>query len=584
MDRQRIIRFSAVTALTLAALFTTLALLQHLLVPALVWWSPQLETSFYDLGFFGAYRAQSYVSFNLTSPQASILQWEDSCDNGYIFLDPSGKAPKHPGPLILDAKGNLVWTSDQFKTTTNLKLQRYQGADYLTFWSGKKAQTMGTGAYYMMDSNYTVVRKVDAVGEALHGDLHEFKITKDDTALLTVYNLTNADLTGMGWFRTDHGWITDSIFQEVDIATGALLFEWKATDHFRAEGSYMTNPLGGYYAGNPFDFFHINSVEKDAHGNYLISSRHFHTVMCIDGQTGDVLWQLGGRSTDFRDLSQGKASDFSWQHDARWLSEEDGLLSLFDNGVAWPHVDVPYSEGRIIHIDVTNRTATLLHSYRSLASPRSSSQGSVQPISGAHGEDHIFVGWGSSAAYSEHAMDGQLLCETHFAAAVSFWWERVKSYRAFKASAWSATPAAWDPSAKIEGSKLFVSWNGATDVAFWELQGCEAAEGEEGGTGEFHALDITEKHAFEESFSLPTGAASMSRYRVAALDRDHAIIRHSNVAVPPPSSRYMIFLITGNLAAVCVAAVVGYWVLRRRAWHVDWKQYTVDRSKYQKLW
>jgi len=582
MDRSRLLRFAFIAVLTLAATFVTLALLQQLLVPVLVWLLPQLETPFYDLGFFGAYRTQSYVSFDLDSPQASIVRWDESCDSGYIFLDPSGNSVNHRGPLIVDAKGNLIWTSDQFETTTNLKLQRYKGEQYLTFWAGQKAKTSGTGAYYMMDQNYTVVHKVDAVGDGMHGDLHEFKITKDDTALLTVYNQTNADLTGMGWFRTKDGWITDSIFQEVDLATGELLFQWSAAEHFRADLSYMTNPFGGYSEGIPFDFFHINSVDKDSQGNYLICSRHFHSVMTVDGKTGEVLWELGGHSNDFKDLSDGKASDFSWQHDARWVSEKEGLLSLFDNGVAWPHVDVPYSEGRIIHVDVENRTAELVHSYVSLAKARSSSQGSVQPITALNGEEHIFIGWGSSAMYSEFTVDGELLCETHFAASGLWWWERIKSYRAFKAPSWSATPAGWDPTAKIEIGTLYVSWNGATDVAFWELQG---QNDEEDGANEWQSVDILEKEAFEESFILPSDEGSFTQYRAVALDRDHGFMRYSNIATPPPAS-VAGYLLAAISALACIGACVGFWFSRKRGWMPDWRryaQYAVDRSKYQKL-
>ncbi|KAK3086960.1 hypothetical protein LTR53_019969, partial [Teratosphaeriaceae sp. CCFEE 6253] len=108
--------------------------------------------------------------------------------------------------------------------------------------------------------------------------------------------------------------------------------------------------------------------------------------MAIDGVTGAVLWELGGRAGDFEDLSEGRATGFSWQHDARWLDEEAGILSLFDNGVAWPHVDAPYSQGRVVRLDFTARTAELLHAYPSLQRARASSQGSVQVLDlGAEG-------------------------------------------------------------------------------------------------------------------------------------------------------------------------------------------------------
>ncbi|KAF2774079.1 hypothetical protein EJ03DRAFT_240441, partial [Teratosphaeria nubilosa] len=502
-----------------------LALLQQLLVPILVWLAPSLEIGFYDLGFYGAYRTQDYISFGLKSPQASIVRWDDTCDHGYVFLDPSGPSPDHKGPLIIDARGNLIWTSDEYETTTNSKIQEYRGREYLTFWSGYKAKTSGTGVYFMLDSEYNVFKKVDAVGEGLHGDLHEFKITQDDTALMTVYTPVQADLTAMGMFRGKNGWIVENMFQEVDLETGELIFEWKASEHFRPEDSFMTNPFGGYVKSIPFDFFHINSVEKGADGNYLISSRHFHAIYLIDGKTGNVLWALGGDATDFVDLSHGAASGFSWQHDARWLSEEDGVISLFDNSYAWPHTDGPYSQGRIIQLDQTNGTATLLHSYLSLQHARSSSQGSVQLLPAVHGEPHVFIGWGSSAAFSEYTSDGHLLCEMHFAASSLFWWERVKSYRAFKALSWSATPAAWDPVAKIYAGDLFVSWNGATEVAFWELQWQNPVNDDTGAPWE--TVDVLDKQLFEESFPLPPGTNSRTRFRVAALDKDHKTLRFS---------------------------------------------------------
>jgi hypothetical protein len=584
MDYNRVFRFTIIGAVVLACSILLLALLQQLLVPILVWFIPSLETLFYDLAFFGAYRTQSFISFNLSAPQPSVVRWDASCDSGYVFIDPSGPAPDHRGPVILDARGNLVWTSDQYETTTNSRIQKYDGKEYLTFWAGQKAKTSGTGSYYMLDSSYQVYKKIDAVGEDLHGDLHEFKITEQGTALLTAYTPVQVDLTPMGWFRTKQGWIVDNIFQEVDLATGELLFEWRASDHFRAEDSYMTNPVGGYVKSIPFDFFHINSIEKDFQGNYLISSRHFHAVYLINGTSGEVIWGLGGHTDDFMDLSNGAASDFSWQHDARWLNREDGVISLFDNSYAWPHSNAPNSQGRIIQLDFEKRTAKLLHSFVSLQHARSSSQGSVQLLPAAHGEPHIFIGWGSSAAFGEFTQDGHLLCETHFAASALFWWEKVKSYRAFKALSWTAIPAAWDPHAKIDSNEMFVSWNGATEVAYWELQAQEASESEFDGQG-WEVIDIIEKDAFEESFPLPKDV-HYAHYRVAALDAQRNVLRYSNITKPPTGS-VLSYVLAGISAILCMAAVIGFWLFRRRGFHAEWRKYaqfTIDRSKYTKLW
>lgn len=385
---------------------------------------------------------------------------------------------------------------------------------------------------------------VHAVGDNLFGDLHEFRITESGTALMTVYNTTTANLTAMGMGRGENGWIVDNMFQEIDLDTGELIFQWRASDHFDPTQTFMTNPFGGYWESDPFDWYHINSIVKDSQGNYLISSRHFHSVTCIS-PTGQVLWILGGRDNQFKDLSDGKATDFKWQHDARWVSEDENLLTLFDNGKAGDlHADASESRALFIQLDVEQRTAKLVHELGSLHGILASSQGSVQRLPD---DDQIFVGWGSAAAYSEYTKEGEMLCETHLAAAWSFWYERFKSYRTTKVFDWHGTPTE-APKAKIEGGSLFVSWNGATDVAFWSLEICR---GEEPQTAKdlrrvekealveiasrddaFDQIDVIPKIGFEGSFTLPSIPAferPFTRYRVAAMNSKHEVLRYSEV-------------------------------------------------------
>lgn len=396
-----------------------------------------------------------------------------------------------------------------------------------------------------LDSTYKVIHRVSAVGKDIRGDLHEFQLTKDGTALISVYNVTNADLSPMG--RPVDGWINDSVFQEIDIATGELLFEWKASEHFDPNESFMTHPLAGYWKSIPFDFFHINSIEKDSKGNYIISSRHMHTVTCIS-PTGETLWVLGGQHNEFKDLSDGKATDFKWQHDARWVSEEDGILTLFDNSEAGIlHIDAPYSTARMIKLDFVNRTATLLGLYVSLQQIRAPSQGSVQVLPESK---NVFVGWGHSPAYSEYAPNGTLVCETHFGASWYDFWGRVVSYRAQKSSKWVGTPE-HPPAVKIQLSNLYVSWNGATEVASWELQTAKSVD------GEFQALDVIEKTGFESTFVLPTEPkGDYTYYRVAALGHDGKVLGHSEAIREVKSSWNWLtyFFLVGTLAILVFGA------------------------------
>lgn len=563
------LRIISLWTLAFASALLTLLAIHQLLLPVIAWCLPQLDQRIYDIGSYGAYPTQEYVSFNLSSPRSSHVRWDEQCERGFVLISPNGDAVSRPGPMILDSTGDLVWMSDAFGTTMNLNVHRYQGQDYLTFWAGNKAGSTGKGAYYLLDAAYNVVRTVSPVGQNLQGDIHEFKITRNDTALMTVYNVTNMDLSAMG--RPVDGWITDSIFQEIDIATGALIFQWRASDHFRGNDSYMTNPFAGYTESIPFDFYHINSVDKDSQGNYIISSRHFHTVTCIS-PTGETLWVFGGRSSSFADLSDGKASEFRWQHDARWVSEEDGILSLFDNEDAGVlHVDAAYSKGMTIQLDVANRTATLQNTYTSLQLTRAASQGSLQvlPESG-----NVFIGWGSSAAYGEFSRDGTLLCESHFGASWLYWWSRIKSYRAYKTADWIGTPE-YPPTVMIQSDKLYVSWNGATEVKFWELQRTLTDEAEE---EDFEPVDIIEKEGFEGSFTLPS-AGLWACYRVAALDQDKQVLGYSNEVEEEPSQIGLGFWVPAFVVLAIVWWLVGPLpavkraLSRQRSHCMNWTRY-----------
>ena len=270
-------RLAVMALAAVACLVAGLFVAHQVFLPILAYFIPSLEKPFYDLAVYGAYPAEEFVSFDLPSSHPNLVKWDDQCDSGNVFVTLNGASIEHPGPSVLDARGGLVWTTDEYGTVLNMRLQWYKGEKYITFWAGTKSGTMGQGSYYMLDSSYNVFKKLDAVGENYHGDLHEFKITDDDTALLTVYTAKQVDLTDLGHWRGKNGWIVDSMFQEIDIETEKLMFEWSASDHFPPSESYMTNPLGGYSESSPFDSFHINSVDKEpSSGNYMISSRHTH--------------------------------------------------------------------------------------------------------------------------------------------------------------------------------------------------------------------------------------------------------------------------------------------------------------------
>ncbi|MDQ4062886.1 MAG: arylsulfotransferase family protein, partial [Actinomycetota bacterium] len=197
---------------------------------------------------------------------------------GYVFVAPKNgpqeHSPAQDGAMIVDNSGQPVWfrpLQNEDKDTFDFKVQTYRGEPVLTFWEGAHTG-FGLGEYVILDRSYREVRRVRA-GNGYRGDHHEFLITPQDTALLTIYALTPADLSSVGGPKD--GVVLDGIVQEVDIESGEVLFEWHSLDHVGLEESYTKAPK------NPkslFDYFHINSIEVDDDSNLLVSSRTTSTV------------------------------------------------------------------------------------------------------------------------------------------------------------------------------------------------------------------------------------------------------------------------------------------------------------------
>ena len=302
----------------------------------------------YDAGTYGKYPVNSLKTTRFPSPRIILRQWSQACidEDYFYFLSPYGQEVGTAGPLIIDSFGNLVWhhDNDPFVHSYGLTVQHYRGEPRLTWWTGDDwVRGHGFGSYYVLDNTYQEVTKLGVLN-GVPADMHEFRMTKDDTALVTAYVKIAFDLTSYG---SEDGYIWDGIFQEYDIQTRQLLFEWRASDHVDLSATALSISGGVDSNGTidfPWDWFHINSVDKDRHGNYLVSARSLWSLLYVNGRTGEVEWYLGGPKNEFKDWSDGAATDFKWQHDARW-TDDFNAITLFDNQVRLVQSDSRASRG-----------------------------------------------------------------------------------------------------------------------------------------------------------------------------------------------------------------------------------------------
>ena len=217
------------------------------------------------------------------------------------------------------------------------------------------------------------------------------------------------------------------------------------------EESYFPPPED---PAEPFDYFHINSIEVDTDGNLLISARKTSAAYKIDRESGEVLWRLDGKKNDF-EMTPGTLTRY--QHDAR--RRPDGTLTIFDNGAEG---ESERSRAIVVRLDEAAMKASLVSEYVHTERLLSVTQGNMQTLPNGN----AFVGWGSEPGFSEFHGDGELLFDANFPPG-------VESYRAFRFP-WVGRPVerpavAVEPGPSSNEVSVYASWNGATEVASWGI-------------------------------------------------------------------------------------------------------------------
>ncbi len=392
---------------------------------------------------------------DLSPPAAGVDTQAHDTAPGYIFLAPERGGPIQGGPMIVDDRGQVVWfrpLRDERTFARDLKVQNYRGEPVLTWWEGFLGGQHNE--YVIVDSSYRELTRFRA-GNGYSGDHHEFLITPQDTALIVIYDPVRRDLSSIGGPTSDVVW--QGIVQEIDIETGEVIFEWRSLDHVGLDETYA-EPHNDALPG--IDYFHINSIDIDRDGNLLICARETFAAYKLDRKTGEVIWRLGGKKSDFE---MGPGTPFAYQHDAR--RQPDGTITVFDNGTTVFENGLPRaveeSRGIVLELDEEEMSATLVREYTHPDKQFAHAGGNMQVLPNGN----VFIGWGRALVFSEVSGDGELLFDASLP-------PQNNSYRAFRFP-WDGHPVD-EPAAVAERVseaevRVYASWNGATQVAAWEV-------------------------------------------------------------------------------------------------------------------
>ncbi len=149
----------------------------------------------------------------------------------------------------------------------------------------------------------------------------------------------------------------------LDARAADTIFDFKA--HYPEEPWRVCQHFDDPALGGGKDWVHANSLLYEPDGNtLLVNSRNLDALLALNPDTGEPLWQIGGRYGDFSDIDGDTigASADAWQVEGpnrTWWSHahlshlwEDGFV-LFDNGY---HHDPTVSRVVEYSLDIPGRS------------------------------------------------------------------------------------------------------------------------------------------------------------------------------------------------------------------------------------
>ena len=370
---------------------------------------------------------------------------------GHLFLSPKSKRDeKQAGPLIADSRGEPIWFQPLpgIQAATDFRAQTYQGKPVLTYWQGTSRQGIGVGQMVIRDQSYRVIRRI-RTPNGFKPDLHEFVITPEGKAVIITYPVVRANLRAVKGKRRDLA--VDSVIQEIDIATGLVTFEWHSignvplTESFSAPRPGTPVRLRALQLGQPRHGRRLPDVRAATRGRSTRSTAR-RAASC------------GAWAASAARSGSPAPAQFAWQHDAH--RRADGAITVFDNS-AFPPVR-KFSRALAIRLDepAPHRLADL----RDRASEAPAGGDAGQPPEPRQRQLPRRLGL---AAHADRVRRrAATCCSTRSCRSAT----SPTAPTACRGSACRCTrptvKAADEPGA---GTDAYMSWNGATEVAEWEL-------------------------------------------------------------------------------------------------------------------
>ncbi|KAJ5743993.1 hypothetical protein N7533_008863 [Penicillium manginii] len=422
----------------------------------------------------------------VTLPEVRALKWEvnyldrERVAPGYWFVAPYGQiSPEDPtqkyqqyqvGPYIYDGDGKLVWAGSvqydnqnvfDFRPVTNIDDE--VELSFILNWQLEE-DGGGKGSGVVLDKNYKQIRQVFQPEELHDFNMHEFNILPGGkSAVACTYHSQVVNLAEFGR-PTEESWVVTGGFVELDMENSNVLSQWNSKDAIALTESNMFHSWDAPWGRPGWDYVHINAVDKNEAGDFIISLRFTNTIYGISGETGEIMWRLTSGPTGDFDMD----FTFSKQHDVKFVSSNGThhVISMLNNASDERGNDENVSSVLFIEMDTLAMTARVINRINRPDSSLTRLRGSAETLPNGN----IFAGWSERGYQSEHAPNGDTLMTARFVST------RYSTYRAYKSEFIGRPTNPPDVVASVYGTNdddtttiIHVSWNGATDVAGWNF-------------------------------------------------------------------------------------------------------------------
>jgi hypothetical protein len=475
------------------------------------------------IGAYATKGAWSFVSapklhppkLSTDAPRGKGLAPGDFLLDNFPNLGASGPMTGEGGPLIVNNRLQPVWFHPVGTRILSADLQQetYQGQPVLVYWQGLVTPTGATtrGEVLVVDRHYRQIATVKARAPWLIS-LHDAVISGSDIWVTVYRYVRGQNLVAYGGPRK--GTVYDAGVQEYDLNTGKLVYTWDALNPGGPPNVPLSDseqPASARTApGGAWDAYHVNSVQVLPGNQILVSMRNTWAAYLVNTSTNQTVWKLGGKRRA-NSFTLAYHARFAWQHEVQLLPNGD--VTLYDDDCckalasgAFAPPNGP-SQGMLLKLDMANHTASLVAAYRHAPARYAAFLGSMQLLPNGN----VLVGWGSLPYFSEYTSSRKLLLDAVFPG-------KDQTYRALYSPNWVGTPY-YPPSGTARRSRgrttVYASWNGATQVASWQLlAGPDAA----------HLAAVAAKtgNGFETAIALKQGAYRLLELR--AVDAQGQVI------------------------------------------------------------